>query len=95
MSKFFHLGINLFSCVWTIIIGNNFSCDYCRDISLEDQRLLCSYLPLLREFIPNAAEEIESDMRAHSKQGCYWLQTTIKMLRTFLPLIHVTPILCK
>ncbi|KAJ7959031.1 RNA-directed DNA methylation 4 [Quillaja saponaria] len=32
------------------------------EISLEDQRLLSSYLPLLREFIPNAAKEIESDI---------------------------------
>jgi len=29
---------------------------------LEDQRLLSSYLPLLREFIPSAASEIESDL---------------------------------
>ena len=42
----------------------------CRDICLEDQKLLSSYLPLLREFIPNAAEEIEADMLAYSKQGC-------------------------
>ncbi|KAF7819524.1 RNA-directed DNA methylation 4 [Senna tora] len=41
------------------------------DISLEDQRLLCSYLPLLREFIPNAAVEIESDILGHSKQEDY------------------------
>ncbi|XP_054788233.1 RNA-directed DNA methylation 4 isoform X2 [Prosopis cineraria] len=40
-------------------------------MSLEDQRLLCSYLPLLREFIPNAAAEIESDMRAHYEQDNY------------------------
>ncbi|XP_021911496.1 RNA-directed DNA methylation 4 [Carica papaya] len=33
--------------------------------SLEDQRILQSYLPLLREFIPSAAEEIESDIHAH------------------------------
>ncbi|XP_061365650.1 RNA-directed DNA methylation 4 [Gastrolobium bilobum] len=41
------------------------------DISLEDQRLLSSYLPMLREFIPNAAAEIEADMLAHSKQEDY------------------------
>ncbi|KAK4280715.1 hypothetical protein QN277_012299 [Acacia crassicarpa] len=40
-------------------------------ISLEDQRLLCSYLPLLKEFIPDAAVEIESDMRAHHEQDDY------------------------
>ncbi|ESW12929.1 hypothetical protein PHAVU_008G153700 [Phaseolus vulgaris] len=36
-----------------------------QQISLEDQRLLSSYLPLLREFIPNAAEEVETDLIAH------------------------------
>ncbi|KAA3456570.1 RNA-directed DNA methylation 4 [Gossypium australe] len=33
--------------------------------SLEDRELLSSYLPLLREFIPAAAAEIESDVRAY------------------------------
>ncbi|GMN23473.1 hypothetical protein TIFTF001_000127 [Ficus carica] len=38
--------------------------------TLEDQKLLCSYLPLLREFIPSAAEEIESDLQAYRvRQG--------------------------
>ncbi|GMN39735.1 hypothetical protein TIFTF001_008966 [Ficus carica] len=32
--------------------------------TLEDQRLLCSYLPLLRELIPSAAAEIVSDLQA-------------------------------
>ncbi|MED6185459.1 hypothetical protein PIB30_057259 [Stylosanthes scabra] len=41
------------------------------EMSLEDQRLLSSYLPLLREFIPNAAEEIEADMVAQAKQDGY------------------------
>ncbi|KAI9101592.1 hypothetical protein K1719_023836 [Acacia pycnantha] len=40
-------------------------------MSLEDQRLLCSYLPLLKEFIPDAAVEIESDMHAHREQDDY------------------------
>ncbi|KAK8601392.1 hypothetical protein V6N13_058895 [Hibiscus sabdariffa] len=31
--------------------------------SLEDQKLLSSYLPLLKEYIPAAAAEIESDLR--------------------------------
>ncbi|KAK7339585.1 hypothetical protein VNO77_20262 [Canavalia gladiata] len=35
------------------------------DMSSEDQRLLSSYLPLLREFIPNAAAEVEADLLAH------------------------------
>ncbi|XVE58946.1 hypothetical protein DITRI_Ditri05aG0003900 [Diplodiscus trichospermus] len=35
------------------------------EISLADQKLLSSYLPLLREFIPTAAAEIESDMRSY------------------------------
>ncbi|KAB1225709.1 RNA-directed DNA methylation 4 [Morella rubra] len=42
------------------------------DISSEDHRLLSSYLPLLREFIPSAASEIESDLHASiSKQDDY------------------------
>jgi len=54
-------------------------------MSLEDQRLLSSYLPLLREFIPNAAEEVEADLIAHlgghSKEGGYLVaKYTIKML---------------
>ncbi|KAI6673425.1 hypothetical protein NL676_001331 [Syzygium grande] len=40
------------------------------DLSLDDQRMLSSYLPLLREFIPSAAAEIESDLKVHkSEQG--------------------------
>ncbi|KAF3974158.1 hypothetical protein CMV_002483 [Castanea mollissima] len=40
------------------------------DISLEDHMLLSSYLPLLREIIPSAASEIESDLHASmSKQA--------------------------
>lgn len=43
-----------------------------RDMSLEDQRLLSSYLPMLREFLPGAAAEIEFDMCAYlSKQDDY------------------------
>ncbi|XP_020423186.1 RNA-directed DNA methylation 4 isoform X1 [Prunus persica] len=43
------------------------------EISLEDQRMLNSYLPLLRECIPSAASEIESDLSANSsKQGCFF-----------------------
>ncbi|KAL2320155.1 hypothetical protein Fmac_029124 [Flemingia macrophylla] len=34
-------------------------------MSSEDQQLLSSYLPLLREFIPNAATEVEADLIAH------------------------------
>ncbi|XP_022154907.1 RNA-directed DNA methylation 4 [Momordica charantia] len=34
-------------------------------MSLEDQSMLSSYLPLLREFIPSAAAEIESDIHAN------------------------------
>ncbi|XP_058756291.1 RNA-directed DNA methylation 4-like [Vicia villosa] len=41
------------------------------DISLEDQRLLSSFLPLLREVIPNAAAEIEVDLSTQSKQEDY------------------------
>ncbi|KAK7858084.1 rna-directed dna methylation 4 [Quercus suber] len=42
------------------------------DLSLEDHMLLSSYLPLLREMIPSAASEIESDLHASmSKQDDY------------------------
>ncbi|CAJ2669645.1 unnamed protein product [Trifolium pratense] len=41
------------------------------DISLEDQKLLSSYLPLLREVMPNAAAEIEADISSHPKQEDY------------------------
>ncbi|XP_057979467.1 RNA-directed DNA methylation 4 isoform X2 [Malania oleifera] len=34
-------------------------------LSLEDSMTLHSYLPLLREFLPDAAEEIESDIRGY------------------------------
>ncbi|XP_062086714.1 RNA-directed DNA methylation 4 isoform X2 [Humulus lupulus] len=33
--------------------------------ALEDHKLMCSYLPLLREFIPSAAEEIESELQSY------------------------------
>ncbi|KAI4370865.1 hypothetical protein MLD38_019166 [Melastoma candidum] len=33
---------------------------------LEDERILSSYLPLLRDFIPTAAAEIERDISAHT-----------------------------
>ncbi|KAF8397003.1 hypothetical protein HHK36_018641 [Tetracentron sinense] len=40
------------------------------DTSLEDNTILCNYLPILREFIPSAAAEIESDICAYlSKQA--------------------------
>lgn len=35
------------------------------DISVEDNAILCNYLPLLREYIPSAAEEIESEIKAY------------------------------
>ncbi|GAB4860222.1 hypothetical protein Ancab_011701 [Ancistrocladus abbreviatus] len=36
-----------------------------KDMSLEDQESLCKVLPLLRELIPTAADEIESDMSSY------------------------------
>ncbi|OMP02359.1 hypothetical protein COLO4_11178 [Corchorus olitorius] len=38
------------------------------EISLEDQKLLASYLPLLMEHIPMAAAAIQSDMRAYMSE---------------------------
>ncbi|KAL5718333.1 hypothetical protein ACHQM5_011244 [Ranunculus cassubicifolius] len=41
-----------------------------RDTSMEDDSILRDYLPLLRECLPSAAEEIESDMLSYfSNQG--------------------------
>lgn len=34
--------------------------------NVEDNAILCNYLPLIREYLPTAAEEIESDMRAYA-----------------------------
>ncbi|KAM7258626.1 hypothetical protein ACFE04_014367 [Oxalis oulophora] len=38
------------------------------EMSLEDKKLLSSYLPLLEEFIPMAAAELESDIRGYMAQ---------------------------
>lgn len=68
-SKFGHHGLYL---LYDILheVENNILSSYSRDISVEDSRLLSSYLPLLRDFIPSAAEEIEADMRSYmSAQG--------------------------
>ncbi|KAG9455988.1 hypothetical protein H6P81_000496 [Aristolochia fimbriata] len=38
----------------------------------EDDAILCNYLPLIREYLPTAAAEIEADIKAHSsKQDGY------------------------
>uniref|UniRef100_A0A1J3F630 RNA-directed DNA methylation 4 n=1 Tax=Noccaea caerulescens TaxID=107243 RepID=A0A1J3F630_NOCCA len=40
--------------------------------SLEDQKMLASFLPLLREFIPSAAEELEGDINSsHTEEYVY------------------------
>lgn len=44
--------------------------DCCREISVEDQEMLSKFLPLLREYVPGAVEDIESDICSHaSRQG--------------------------
>lgn len=46
--------------------------DYCREISLDDQEMLSKFLPLLRECVPGAVEEIESDICSYaSRQGLF------------------------
>ncbi|KAA8549480.1 hypothetical protein F0562_001164 [Nyssa sinensis] len=35
------------------------------ETELEDHRIMCNYLPLLKEFIPSAAAEVESDIHAY------------------------------
>lgn len=39
-----------------------------KDSLLEDETILCNYMPLLREFLPTAASEIESEINAKSSQ---------------------------
>jgi hypothetical protein len=41
----------------------------CRMTSFEENAILCNFLPLIREHLPSAAEEIESDIisLAHSE----------------------------
>jgi hypothetical protein len=34
----------------------------CRTITFEEGAVLCNFLPLVREYLPSAAEEIESDI---------------------------------
>ncbi|PIA36225.1 hypothetical protein AQUCO_03400262v1 [Aquilegia coerulea] len=41
-----------------------------KDISMEERTMLCDYLPMLREFLPSVAEEIQSEMQSYaSNQG--------------------------
>ncbi|XP_010256965.1 PREDICTED: RNA-directed DNA methylation 4 isoform X2 [Nelumbo nucifera] len=40
----------------------------CSETSLEDNAILLNYLPLLREFVPSAAAEIESDISAYKSE---------------------------
>ncbi|PIA58068.1 hypothetical protein AQUCO_00500180v1 [Aquilegia coerulea] len=41
-----------------------------KDISMEERTILCDYLPMLREFLPSVAEEIQSEMQSYaSNQG--------------------------
>lgn len=50
-------------------------------MSAEDFVLMSSYLPLVREFIPNASADIESDIRNYvSKQGLGLYFTSFKNL---------------
>ncbi|KAI3987195.1 hypothetical protein MKX01_031679 [Papaver californicum] len=35
------------------------------DMSLEDSQILCNFLPLLREYLPGVASEIQSDIRSY------------------------------
>ncbi|KAJ0979247.1 hypothetical protein J5N97_014721 [Dioscorea zingiberensis] len=42
-----------------------------QNVSIEDNAILHSYLPLLREFLPTAAEEIESDVSSFQENYVY------------------------
>ncbi|KAI3908677.1 hypothetical protein MKW92_013767, partial [Papaver armeniacum] len=39
------------------------------DMSLEDSQILCNFLPLLREYLPEVASEIQSDMYSYINNG--------------------------
>ncbi|MCL7021451.1 hypothetical protein MKW94_019048 [Papaver nudicaule] len=39
------------------------------DTSLEDNQMLCNFLPLIREFLPDVAAEIQSDMQSYINNG--------------------------
>ena len=55
--------------VFAKFVENDLSSFYREE--LEDHKLMCSYLPLLREFIPSAAEEIESELQSYKVgKGC-------------------------
>ena len=40
-----------------------------RDAPNEEDGILCNYLPLIREYLPTAAEEIESDINGRASNG--------------------------
>lgn len=63
-SKFCHHEIYFLSYVFTTFKWFSSYDGSSRDISSEDQSLLSSYLPLLREFLPSHAAEIESEIHA-------------------------------
>lgn len=66
--------------------------------------ILCNYLPLIRDFIPSAAAEIESDIHAYmSKQGgsfqfasqeTDFLNACLAFFSKFSVIVH-KPILCE
>ncbi|XP_062203160.1 RNA-directed DNA methylation 4-like isoform X2 [Phragmites australis] len=58
-----------------------------RIISFEEGAVLCNFLPLIREYLPSAAEEIESDIISlASSEGYKWLM--MKMNATMMT-IHM------
>ncbi|XP_072998238.1 RNA-directed DNA methylation 4 isoform X1 [Typha latifolia] len=69
------------------------------DSSFEDDAILCNYLPLIREFLPDAAAEIESNMLAYpSREDNYvydlytlgdCADTIMEEARTDYPLVQV------
>ncbi|XP_052176916.1 RNA-directed DNA methylation 4-like isoform X2 [Diospyros lotus] len=66
---------------------------------LEDHRIMSSYLPLLREFIPSAAAEFESNIHDYMPhRGCKWMKMMSSMrdqlnLRTKLMILMLRRIL--
>ncbi|KAJ0979259.1 hypothetical protein J5N97_014733 [Dioscorea zingiberensis] len=67
-----------------------------QNVSIKDNAILHSYLPLLREFLPTAAEEIESDVSSFQENYVYDLYAVDDHANeneedsfTSYPLVHV------
>lgn len=73
--------------IWSCSLSYNTPC---RITSFEEGAVLCNFLPLIREYLPSAAEEIESDIISLAQsEGMYasCLEMISTVLETFLVLL--------